>query len=278
MNFYLHPSVLLTPALAIFLYFAGYRLSAGIESPSKRVVLAAAAMAACIPGLSLIFHFQYISEIAYINFRSVPYVELSAAAWGFLFGVIAIKKKFASQVFGGLYSAFFLVMLCALVMDPLASAIICPLELHKFDFTGEWKDGVCLQSSGLTCFPASMVTVLAHLGFPEYAEGSPERRYAEARLARISNTAGHGTEPWQAVRCLRGEGAKVECLKCGIDDVPAPAIIVVYLGSTQHAVAYFGKKDGKYEFGDPLHGRLKITAGEFQRRCSFPGLAYHVTR
>ncbi len=272
---YFHPLVFITPALAITLYFAGYMVSRNIESAPKRIFLAFIALLLCAPGFSLIFHFKFIGNVEYIEFRSVPYVELTSAAWGFLFGAASIKKNFSSPVTGGVYSAFFLLVMSALVMDPLYSAIMCPVRFDKFDFTGQWKDGVCLQSSGVTCFPASIATVLDHYGASYKMGGAGFRAEAESRLARASNTSDHGTEPWQALRCMRGEGLLVECVEAGIDSVPAPSIIVVYLGTTQHAVVYFGKKNGKYEFGDPLRGKVSLTLSEFLNRCEFKGMAFH---
>jgi len=273
---YFHPLVFITPALAITLYFAGYMVSRNIESASGKILLALASLLLCAPGFSLIFHFNFIGNAEYVEFRSIPYVELTSAAWGFLFGVASIKKNFSSPVAGGLYSAFFLVVMSALVMDPLYSAIMCPVRFAKFDFLGQWKDGVCLQSSGVTCVPASMATVLDHYGASCGPAGVDFRINAESRLARLSNTSDYGTEPWQALRCLRGEGLAAECVEADIENVPAPSIIVIYLGTTQHAVVYFGKKNGKYEFGDPLYGKVLLSLSEFLNRCEFKGMAFHV--
>ena len=131
--------------------------------------------------------------------------------------------------------------------------------------------GVCHQTTGFTCGPASAVTVLRRLGV---AAG-------EAELATAARTSAlFGTEPeaLQGALLDRFGAAGLHCEPRRFRDLadlaatPAAITIVRHNFWVHHYVAVLSVRDGVVEVGDPLGGRTTYTAAAFARVWRRSGL------
>lgn len=124
------------------------------------------------------------------------------------------------------------------------------------------RDGVCLQSTGYTCAPASAVTVLRKLGFPA-DEG------AIAIAARTGPFS--GTQDDLLIEGLKGLYAKAELafvLKSFTNITEMRAYLplmaaIKYDFWTDHMVAVLEVTDKEVILGDPMQGRRVMSHEEF---------------
>jgi predicted double-glycine peptidase len=133
------------------------------------------------------------------------------------------------------------------------------------------SDGVCRQTTGYTCGPASAVTGLRKLGLPG-EEGS---------IAILSNTSSTtGTEPDILAQALQKEyqenGLKAEYrFFQSISELKqaCPTLAVVKFGFlVDHFVTVLAVTDTEVVVGDPLEGLNRMTYGEFRDKWRFSGV------
>jgi hypothetical protein len=129
---------------------------------------------------------------------------------------------------------------------------------------GEWVDGVCLQSTNYTCGAASAAVVLRAHGVADAVEHE---------CARLSHTVpGRGVTDLGAARALRMKlpGRRVTLRVSTVEqlkDFNLPC-----LGSLKfsfwfdHMVAVLAVDERGYWIGDPLKGRVLMSADELKKR------------
>jgi ABC-type bacteriocin/lantibiotic exporter with double-glycine peptidase domain len=139
----------------------------------------------------------------------------------------------------------------------------------KVEYSGlknVWKDGVCKQTSGTTCMPASFATVVRLIG----------GNITEQELAREAATNSGGTEVWYLIRVLRRHGYEVDIRTAkSLKDASAPAVIG--LGVMGHVVVLMSKSNAGPEIGDPIGYHRKYTWKDFEEGYE-PKPVYFVVR
>jgi hypothetical protein len=259
----LNPLYLPTLLLAVGLYFAGLLLMRRVTRPGGRVLLIVAALVLAVPGFLFTFYYSHLIDdhIWFYAFRAMPYTELTAAGMGVLAGAVqAVLPKRRLLLAAWVPAA--LVLLLGWLTVPYVKMLLTPIVVNPAN--AQWEDGVCLQSEGSTCGPASAATLLRALG----------KDATEAELARESFTSTGSTEIWYRARALRRRGVQVRFLRQPPGEwvMPTPAIAGTRLNSPTgpgHFIVLFGREGDEYTVGDPLTGRCAITPA--QRR------GYHFT-
>jgi hypothetical protein len=113
------------------------------------------------------------------------------------------------------------------------------------------QDGMILQSSAVTCAPASCANIVGRLGIKK----------TEAEMAHAMNTMWSGTSPAQVVYGLRSLGLdarKKNAFDLNLRAVTPPAVLLVKYGDEvdAHAVAYMGATEaGTFEIWNPAGGK-----------------------
>jgi predicted double-glycine peptidase len=153
---------------------------------------------------------------------------------------------------------------------PFAAPIFNQKELAAMT-TQINRDGVCLQSAGYTCGPASAVTALRQLGLP--AE--------EGHIAIVSRTSMFaGTPPDVLADALRTEYAKlglvVECRAfrdvADLKNAGLTLAVISYGPMTDHFVAVLEVTDSSVIVGDPLTGREYLSYQDFEAKWRHIGV------
>lgn len=211
-----------------------------------RVVLIIAAMMLTVP--AVLFASNYVLLIPYASwfreFHALPGAEISAGLVGGLLGVMFASAKLRPGPLNRSILLVFTVIVIALILTPFAKQLFFCLDYSSL--RNEWLDGVCIQTSGYTCLPASTATVVRTLG----------GKLTEPQLARAVGTTCDGTEIWYFMRALRKRGYELQFrhLK-SFRDAPVPSVVGVEYSSSGHAVALLRRDAGGVELGDPLNGR-----------------------
>jgi len=193
----------------------------------------------------------------YCTFRALPYIEalvsLSALTAGFL--AYMWKKRIVLLI---IIPAVLFIYVCV----PFIKTIALPLNLDVLS-SERWSEDVCLQSSGSTCGPASLATIMRSMGL--------ERK--EREIAKAAYTGSTGTENWYLARYAKAQGLKPKFLNCqSINDVPVHSIVGVKLGNNiGHFITLLPSDTDKLVIGEPLAGRLELTINEFNEKYRFTG-------
>ena len=144
------------------------------------------------------------------------------------------------------------------LLNPLADS-----ELKE-----RWQDDVCLQSTGSTCGPACVATLLRQiLGL----------RTTEREVARACFTTSGGTEAWYLARFVRsapsphGMYADFTTFDPASPEFGNPAVIGVRIGGAGHFIALLEKEGDQITFADPMHGKEQLPLTEFLKRYHFTG-------
>lgn len=253
MNWLLIPTILLSGLL----YIAGKRLAG-------RNMAAAIGLGAilAVPGLLMPLYYLHLFDSAawYYEFRSWPYIELSAAGCGFLLGALATCSRKAAPI------AFGWTALTVVLFIPYAKPIVRPLPASSY--RNRWVDGVCLQSTPSSCGAASAATVLRSLGI----------HTTEKQMAQECFTCRGGTENWYLARALRRRGCQVRFrVEDGfLRDAKLPLIAGVRVRKFGHFIAILSEKDGVYRCADPLVGLQRVSASQIRNKFDFTGFALEV--
>jgi len=224
------------------------RLYLRVKTTRIRTALVMAAIVLMIP--AVLFTGYYIIHkpdgIWFINFRSVPGSEALSGLVGAMFGIVYAFANNRSRV---PYIPLLAVSGLAALM--LLAAPFVKQMFFRLDYSmmkDQWKNGICKQSSGTSCIPASCVTVVRMLG----------GNVTERELATESGTCHSGTEIWYVKRALRRHGYELEAhVARSLKDMSAPAVLGC--GTSGHVVVLMSKTDSGVEIGDPLGTRKYYT-------------------
>lgn len=227
--------------------------------------MAAVASLLCLPGLSFILYYLHLIREPswYVEFRSIPYVEMLSAFWGLLAGCLEIRRPLIGvwRYLAG--NRMMLRISLMLMFVPFAKPVFLPLLNARFN--DAWRDGVCLQSTAATCGPCSLATVYRSLGIDA----------KERDIARGSFSGMTGTENWYLLRYARSHGLDARIVyKEDLEGLTPPAIIGVKLdGGAGHFITYLGVEGRRRVIGDPLSGRFLLTDEFFRATYRFTGMA-----
>lgn len=199
--------------------------------------------------LFAVYYTHMLPERAWFyEFRSWPGTELFGVFVGAAGGICAtcLPRPLLLVPFLGALG---------LTAIPYVKPMIGPLP----ELQGEesWREGVCLQSTVSTCGPATVTTILSHLGVEAH----------EGEIARAAHSYSGGTEAWYLARYLRRRGFRAE-FQLGrnfSDGIELPAMTGVNLGGAGHFVALFRGSNGRVIVADPLVGSREMEVAEFER-------------
>ncbi|MCB2154394.1 hypothetical protein KQI84_05875 [bacterium] len=149
-------------------------------------------------------------------------------------------------------------------MSPLARPATHPR------FAGEWKDGVCMQSEGYLCAPASVATLLREMGIET----------TEEEVCRRMMVSTMGSLEWDMLRAVRSYGLDANLRWIGKDPgtIPTPCMAMVRLMTKEgkpglaHALTVLDQKGDILTFGDPLAGRFDWDREMTRRNYYFQGI------
>lgn len=142
---------------------------------------------------------------------------------------------------------------------PYVKPVVSPIREDVF--REMWDGDACLQSTASTCGPASVATILRHLGM----------KVSEKDVARAAFSSATGTEAWYLARYVRSLGFRPRFeFRSGVSaDSEFPAVVGVRIGSAGHFIALLDISDGIATFSDPLSGMKRLPVSDFRRRYEF---------
>jgi len=216
-----------------------------------------------IPSLLFtIYYFHILPETAWF------YTLRSWQGSEFLAIFVGCAGGSAAALLPRFLEAFPLFAVILIAVFPYVKPLMSPLPSDGFK--DHWKNNICYQSTGLTCGPASVCTILKHLGVDA----------TEREVARKSFTSGGGTEAWYLARFARSKGfvAKFDFRKTYSPDVPLPALVGVRLGGLGHFIAVLANEGGTIIYSDPISGLERMPVSQFQKRYTFTGFHMIITR
>ena len=158
--------------------------------------------------------------------------------------------------------------LLAFAAIPYIKPIIGPLK--DSELTELWDDDICRQSAPSTCGPASVATIIRHLG------GNP----SEHAAARAAYTYDGGTEAWYLARYVRSMGfvPRFAIRKTFTPEIGQPALVGVRFGSVGHFIAVLDISDNQVTFADPASGLIRMPINKFLHHYDFTGFHMVVSR
>ena len=262
-NWLLVPTLLLAAAF----FHLGKILAGRKISGTAQASLFAAMISLSAPGfLYAVYYLKVLGEpICFYRWRSLPFTELAASGAGLLAGYAqgSLIGRIKLSRLGN--KLFFPLILLVVLAAPYLKPIARPLDSKSI--RDAWSDGVCLQSTPATCGPASAATLLRANG----------KTVSEKELAKEAFTSATGTENWYLARALRRRGATVDYFldRPQPDQLRYPAIAGVRLSAdgngAGHFIAILDKQDENYIVGDPMLGRLLLSAKDLQVSYYFTG-------
>jgi hypothetical protein len=160
----------------------------------------------------------------------------------------------------------FVLMVFAVV--PYIKPVMRPIPDDQLQ--DRWQGEVCLQSTGSTCGPASVCTVLRRLG------GDPSERAA----ARAAFSYAGGTEAWYLARYVRSKGfvPRFYFRETFSPSVGLPAVVGVRLGGVGHFIAVLAVSGDQVTFADPLQGEERLPLSKFLHHYEFTGFHMVITK
>ena len=250
----LNPMGLAGTILALVLFFATLR-GLRVATRPRKVRTLALSLPASVPGLWFAAYYVHVIPewSGFYELRSWPGSELLVALPGLSAGALAsMLSRWTRPVLG--------LGVVAGAIAPFLKPVVSPLR--DADLADHWNGEVCLQSTGSTCGPASVCTILKHLGI----------QVSERELAREAFSSFSGTEAWYLARAVRRRGCEA-CFDFG-SELPGPdglpAMIGVRLGAG-HFIAVLSYQGGRFLTADPLAGPASFTPEEFRARYSLSG-------
>jgi len=170
-------------------------------------------------------------------------------------------KGFVTRHNGAVLTMFILLPVC---IEP----ILFPMNVDMID---DWKEDACIQSTGYTCGPACVATLLKSRGILR----------TEEELARELLCSRHGSSMFRMGRCLERHGFDIEVLPTPSRpvDPPVPSLAGVGLGGPDgicHAIILLDKTGDRFTIIDPLCGRFEWFREKTWDNYHFNGYLLHI--
>lgn len=194
--------------------------------------------------------------------RAFPGSEMLSAAAGLLAGLVQVRVIPQLRVSPIGRVAMVPTVLAVGLLLPYLKPVLRPL--HPETLNDVWMDGVCHQSTGATCGPASVATILRQLGL----------NVSERDLAQEAYSSASGTENWYLARAIKKRGFRVNFLNNTPATVPLPAVAGVKLlstGGAGHFVALLERTNELMVVADPLEGRQTVSLQQLAAKYEFTG-------
>ena len=216
------------------------------KSALRRLALIILAAVLAVP--ALLFSSNYILLIPnaewFIDFHALTAVEITSGLIGAIFGIICASSKLRPNKLNRPVVILSAICCLGLLFAPFAKQIIFSIQFPTL--RNEWKNGVCMQTSGNTCVIASTATVMYMLG----------KKITEPELARKAGVTYEGIETWYYIRALRRLGFEPQFGHLNsLKNTPVPSVVGVKYTSRGHAIAVLSRDEKGIEIGDPMFGR-----------------------
>ncbi|WP_367872293.1 cysteine peptidase family C39 domain-containing protein [Luteolibacter sp. Populi] len=238
----------LTGAAFVVLHIAAWKWAGKLDRKA-RLMAGIAALLLCLPGLWFaLYYLHWLPEPPLLyQLRALPFSEGFLAAFGIAAGLWRSLLPKLLKPFPTAAGVFLLTI-------PFLKPVVRPLD--KSQLTERWQGDACIQSSAVTCGPASAASILRYLGDPEATE---------AELARNSWTSQSGTEAWHLARAVKQHGFKVRFLAPdGLPDAKdLPGILGTGLEGAGHFIAVLEMTPDEIVYVDPLRGKERMTIQRF---------------
>lgn len=239
------------------------------KSNWARVAIALAAIILAIP--AVLFTSNYLLFLPYadwfVDLHSLEGVEMLSGLIGGLLGIMFASSKLRPGKLNSPILTICTACAAGILVAPFALQLFRPVDYSSL--RNKWKDGVCLQTCGHTCMPASISTVIGLQG----------GHIAEPDLARAAGTTQTGTEFWYLKRALKKRGYEPHFHPIkSVDDATIPSVIGVDYGSIPHAIVLLAKDRDSVTIGEPLNGPHTYKRSTFRKLYQIDGSCITVSK
>jgi len=230
----------LTLAAFVLLHVVAWKMAEKLGK-KPRLITALASLLLCLPAAwFVLYYLHWLPEPPLLyQLRSLPLSE------GFL-AALGIAAGFWRSVLPRVLKAFPTAAGVFLLTIPFLKPVFRPLDLATLH--EQWKGDACIQSSYVTCGPASAASILRQLG---------DKEVTEHELAKEAWTSASGTEAWHLAKALRRRGYEVNFLAPdGLPDAKdLPGILGTGMDGAGHFIAVLEITEDEIVYIDPLHGK-----------------------
>jgi len=238
----------ITLAAFVVLHIVAWRTAEKL-GPRAKIAAASLSLLICMPGLWFAFYYlHWLPEPPLLyQLRALPASEALLAAFGIAGGVwrsLLPKPLKPLPTAAGVF----------LLTIPFLKPVFRPIDPSQL--TERWEGDACIQSSMVTCGPASAASILRYLG---------DAGVKESDLARAAWTSKSGTEAWHLARAVEKRGFKVRFL--APESLPPPedlpGIIGIGGAGAGHFIAVLELTPDEIVFVDPLRGKDRMSVERF---------------
>jgi hypothetical protein len=253
-------------AIAVAISILAFALTCGYLRPRAtkvRVALFVAFTLLSIPSLlSAVYYLHVLPEWAWF------YTLRSWSGTEFLAIFLGCASGAAATLLPRLLLGVPLFVLMVFAVVPYIKPLIWQIPADQLQ--DRLPGNICLQSTGSTCGPASVCTILKRLG------GEPSERAA----ARAAYSYAGGTEAWYLARYVRNMGfvPRFDFRETFSPSVGLPAMVGVRLGGTGHFIAVLAVTGDQVTFADPSRGEEHLPLSQFKHRYEFTGFHMVITK
>ena len=240
----------ITVAVFIALHIVAWKMAEKLGKKG-RWIAAVVSLLLCLPGAWFaIYYLHWLPEPPLLyQLRALPFSEGFLAAFGIAAGIWrSLLPKWLKPV--PTASGVFLLVI------PFLKPVVRPIDPSQL--SERWEGDACIQSSMVTCGPASAASILRYLG---------DQEAREIDLARESWTSLSGTEAWHLARAVERRGFNVRFLSPrGLPDpTDLPGILGTGGAGAGHFIAVLEMTPEEIVFVDPLRGRDRMSIERFLR-------------
>jgi hypothetical protein len=230
----------LTLVAFVLLHIVAWKLAEKLGRRTK-IIVGLAALVLCLPGAWFAFYYlHFLPEPPLLyQLRALPMSEGFLAAFGIPAGIWRSLLPKALKPLPTAATIFVLTI-------PFLKPVFRPLD--RSTLTEHWENDACIQSSVVTCGPASAASILRYLGDVDVRESD---------LARDAWTSQSGTEAWHLARAVEKRGFKVRFMAPqGLPEPEdLPGIIGTGAKTAGHFIAVLKIENGEIVYVDPMRGK-----------------------
>lgn len=240
----------ITSAVFVVLHVGAWKLAnkLGVKA---RWTIGTASLLLCLPGAWFsLYYLHWLAEPPLLyQLRSQPFSEGFLAAFGIAAG---IWRRLLPKLLKPLPTAGAVFLL----VIPFLKPVFRPIDPSRLN--ERWEGDACIQSSMVTCGPASAASILRYLG---------DREVRESDLAKEAWTSLSGTEAWHLARAVERRGFTVKFL--APEGLPEPKDLPGILGTggagAGHFIAVLELTPEEIVFVDPVSGKKRMSVERFVR-------------
>lgn len=235
-------------AAFVLLHFVAWKFAEKLGKKAK-LIAGVLSLTLCLPGAWFAFYYLHLlpePPLLY-QLRALPGSEGFLAIFGIAAG---IWRSLLPRILKPLPTAATIFVLTI----PFLKPVLRPLDPAVL--TEHWEGDACIQSSMVTCGPASAASIMRFLG---------DKETRESHLARDAWTSQSGTEAWHLARAVEKRGFKVRfSAPEGLPEAKElPGIIGTGGQGAGHFIAVLEITGEEIVFIDPLRGKDRMSLTKF---------------